>query len=187
MVLLPQCSIWTVQAPAVRSKLQQVLKGKTVCYNSKYISPDSCSYTANVHRVTKHINTYKESKPVTLTDLSEHVIGVNEVVKVLKETDASQYWKVPGKEYSSGNVCKPRHKPLGKSWSPTFPPGNLLQQLVVSSDTGLGRRCSQNIWNSHRCKIHSVALHCPQSSPECKMAARNVNTGCSSSIAKCSS
>ena len=69
----------------------KVLKGKTVCYNSKYISPDSCSYTANVHKVTKHINTLKESKPVTLIDLSEYVVGVNEVVKVLMETDTSQY------------------------------------------------------------------------------------------------
>ena len=50
----------------------------------------------------QNINTFIESKPVTLTDLSEHVMGVNEVVKVLKETDTSQYWKVPGKEYSSG-------------------------------------------------------------------------------------
>ena len=35
----------------------------------------------------------KESKPVTLIDLSEHAMGVNEVVKVLKETDTSQFCK----------------------------------------------------------------------------------------------
>ena len=82
------CSLFQILQSGANSKS---LERKTVCYNSKYISPDSCSYTAKVQIVTKHIYTFKESKPVTLIDLSEHVVGVNEVVKVLMETDTSQY------------------------------------------------------------------------------------------------